>query len=180
MKHKPMPDLNFLRSILDYNPDTGVFRWKVNRGENKVIGQIAGCLWYNPKNPEFKYHRIIINRNQYKAHRLAYYYFTSIDPNNLQIDHINGNGLDNRFNNLRLSTQIDNTKNLKKPIHNTSGIKGVSYDKQNKKWKAQIQINKKNINLGRFDSKLYAAVVYARAEKHYFGEWRRDRKHING
>lgn len=177
MKHKTMPDLNFLRNILDYNPDTGEFRWKVNVAYQVKASDIAGCI--RIINNDKKY-QIVIDKKQYLSHRIAYYYVTGIDPAEKQIDHKNGNGLDNRFINLRLAIHAENSKNYKKPINNTSGFKGVSWHKQNKKWQSNIKVNNKKIYLGTFNSKLYAAVVYARAEKHYFGEWRRDRKYING
>jgi len=168
-----MPDLNFLKSILDYNPDTGEFTWKVSTARCIKVGQVAGYLWVNTKRPENKYCKITINQKRYLLHRLAYFYMTGIDPAEKEVDHINGNTLDNRFENLRLASSSDNNKNQKKPKNNTSGFKGVSWHKQHKKWNAQIKVNYKRIHLGYYNSKFYAALVYARAAKKYFGEWRR-------
>jgi hypothetical protein len=168
-----MPDLNFLKSILDYCPDTGVFRWKVSTARCIKAGQIAGYLWVNTKRPDCKYYKIAINGKKYLLHRLTYYYITGIDPAEKEIDHINGNTLDNRFKNLRLASNADNNKNQKKPKNNTSGFKGVVWHKISKKWNAQIKVNYKRIHLGYYTNKFYAALVYARAAKHYFGEWRR-------
>ena len=173
MKHMPMPDLNYLKSILDYDPDTGVFRWKVSLNRRIKIDSIAGCLCVNPKNPDEKYYRIKINGKLYGTHRLAYYYVTGIDPDKLEIDHKNGNTLDNRFDNLRIATHGNNQKNCKKYKTNISGFKGVCWSKQYKKWNARIQVNNKQINLGCYNNKIYAALVYARAAKKYFKEWRR-------
>lgn len=168
-----MPELNYLKSILDYNPDTGEFTWKVDRGGLAKAGNIAGSLVLDKRDFNSKYYYIMADRKMYKLHRLAYFYVTGTDPGDMQIDHINGNTLDNRFENLRLATNAQNSKNYKKPITNKSGFKGVSWCKQNKKWYAQIKVNNKKIYLGRYNSKLYAALVYARAAKKYFGEWRR-------
>lgn len=66
------------------------------------------------------------------------------------VDHINRNKLDNRRSNLRVVSRTVNLLNSKTPKHNTSGHKGVSWDKQTDKWRAQIQINNKGISLGRF------------------------------
>jgi hypothetical protein len=173
MKHLPMPDLNYLKSILDYDPDTGVFKYKIKTARCIKVGQIAGWVWKHKKHRNHKYYNITINRKSYQLHRIAYYYVTAIDPGILEVDHINGNGLDNRFKNLRLGTHSKNGRNQKKPITNTSGFKGVSWHKQHKKWMAYIRINNKLINLGSYNSKFYAALVYARAAKKYFGEWRR-------
>jgi hypothetical protein len=94
-------------------------------------------------------------------------------PEELKVDHINGNALDNRKSNLRLCTQKDNSRNSKKPKNNTSGYKGVTYDRRKKKWKAQIKVNYKNIFLGHFDSKHDAARMYNFWAKDLFGEYAR-------
>jgi len=127
MKHKPMPELNYIKSILNYDPDTGIFIWKASNSKRVKVGDVAGCIHSNKKFNK-KYYIISINKKPYKAHRLAYYYITSIDPCDMQIDHISGNTLDNRFDNLRLATNAQNTKNAKKYKNNKSGFKGVSWD----------------------------------------------------
>lgn len=168
-----MPDLNFLKSILDYCPDTGEFRWKVYRCGRATIGSVAGYLHVNSKRPDNKYYRIELNGKEYALHRLAYYYITSIDPAEKEVDHKNGNTLDNKFKNLRLGNDIKTAQNRKIKRTNTSGFKGVSWKEDCKKWYARITVNKKTIHLGYYTNKFYAALVYARAAKHYFGEWRR-------
>jgi hypothetical protein len=167
-----MPDLNYLKSILDYDLDTGVFTYKIN-GNNQFIkiGQIAGYLWIDPKRHGVKYYRIKIDGKTYMLYRIAYFYVTGIDPAEKEIDHKDGNTLNNKFENLRLATRFDNTKNCRKYKNNTSGFKGVSWHR--KKWNARIAVNNKRINLGCYNNKFYAALVYARAAKQYFGDWRR-------
>jgi len=78
------------------------------------------------------------------------------------IDHINNNNLDNRKENLRIVTNSDNLKNSKLRIDNKTGCKGVSFDKSRNKWSAQIKINYKKIDLGRFAS--FDEAVKARKE----------------
>ena len=168
-----MPDLNYLKSILDYDSSTGVFTWKISNSKRIKSRDVDGCLWFNPKNTDNKYYKIQINKKLYQLHRVAYYYITGIDAAENKVDHINGNTLDNRFDNLRLGTQADNCKNRKENKNNKSGFKGVSWHKKKKRWRAQIRVNNKRIHLGYFNNKFYAAVVYARAAKKYFGEWRR-------
>lgn len=176
MKNLPMPELSYLKSILDYCPDTGIFTWKVSRNRLAKAGDIAGTLWINYKNFNDKRYHIKIDGKLYMIHRIAYYYVSGIDPLENEVDHINGNTLDNRFDNLRLATHADNTKNCKKYKNNTSGFKGVDFHRG--KWRARIQVNKKIIYLGYYTNKFYAALVYTRAAKYYFGKWRRDRKHV--
>jgi len=88
-----------------------------------------------------------------------------------QVDHINGNGLDNRRSNLRPCTDQQNKFNMKKRSDNTSGYKGVSWLPDRKRWQAQIQINKKNSRIGRFLSKVEAANAYDKRAVELFGEF---------
>lgn len=89
-------------------------------------------------------------------------------PVNMQIDHINGNSLDNRKNNLRICTNAQNTKNRKASKNNTSGYKRVHWDKHTNKWIAGITINRKTKYLGCFNVKEDAAKAYNEAAiKHY-------------
>lgn len=96
-------------------------------------------------------------------------------PKGLEIDHINGNGLDNRRANLRICTHQENLWNRKSLRNNTSGYHGVhcSNDGQRRKrWTATIRIgNGKRIILGRFFTKEEAALVYNHAAKKYHGEF---------
>lgn len=89
------------------------------------------------------------------------------------IDHINTHRKnDNRKSNLRITTQANNTKNRMMPRNNTSGIKGVSYNKKNKKWYAYIGINGKIKSLGYFKELEVAKQARITAEKIFFGEYR--------
>jgi hypothetical protein len=94
-------------------------------------------------------------------------------PNNekLFVDHINGNKADNRKNNLRLVTASQNLMNTKLRSDNTSGYKGVYYNKKNNKRYARITVNKKIINLGSFKNKEDAIKIRKDAEEKYFGEY---------
>ena len=87
------------------------------------------------------------------------------------VDHINGNGLDNRKENLRIVTKRENSINSKIQSNNTSGVKGVALDKSRGKWIVQIMIDKKSKNLGRFDTFEEAVKVRKDAEKLYYGEF---------
>lgn len=87
------------------------------------------------------------------------------------VDHINMNKLDNRKGNLRLATSYQSSLNRGKHKDNSSGFKGVSWGKRDKKWKAQITADGKYKWLGQYESKEEAAKVYNKAAKKYFGEF---------
>lgn len=85
------------------------------------------------------------------------------------VDHINGNKLDNRRENLRIVSNQGNQANSKIPKNNTSGYKGVTWDKYRNKWIAQIMVNRRHKYLGRFESIEDAVVAYDTAALLIFG-----------
>lgn len=87
------------------------------------------------------------------------------------IDHINGNKLDNRKENLRLCTNQQNTFNSKKQKNCSSKYKGVCWDKNKNKWLSQIRINEKHVQIGRYKNEIDAAKAYNEVAKKYFGEF---------
>lgn len=89
--------------------------------------------------------------------------------NEMQVDHINGNKLDNRRCNLRLATSSQNQQNRRVGKDNTSGFKGVSWHKKSKKWCAQITVNRKVKHIGIFDDSIEAAKAYDKAAKELHG-----------
>lgn len=94
-------------------------------------------------------------------------------PKGVQVDHINGDRLDNRRSNLRLANQQQNSANMRRRANNKVGVKGVVWDKARRKWAAFIKVNYKSIGLGRFDTKAEAANAYAVAAKKHFGTFAR-------
>lgn len=90
-----------------------------------------------------------------------------------KVDHIDGNGLNNRRSNLRFATSQQNGRNCRKPINNTSGYKGVTWNKRGRKWVAQIMFCKKKIGLGRYKTATSAYAAYCIASALLHGEFGR-------
>lgn len=93
--------------------------------------------------------------------------------NSEDVDHINGDGLDNRRCNLRIATRSQNMMNMRLPSNNTSGFKGVSWSKKAHKFKAYIQLQGKSYHLGYFNDPADAHAAYCEAAKLHFGEYAR-------
>ncbi len=91
-------------------------------------------------------------RKSFKVHRLVGNAFIPNPKNKLQIDHINNNRTDNNVNNLRWCTNQENNQNKGITKRNTSGIKGVHFNKERGKWQAQIKHNEKKYHLGYFNN----------------------------
>lgn len=152
-----------LLSALEYDPNTGIFRWSSN-AHDRVKNKQAGTQNGNG------YIRIALAGKRYYAHRLAWLKFYGEMPDG-EIDHINGIGNDNRIANLRLAQRSENAANQGKRSSNTTGFKGVSWSLSRKKFVAQITVNKKNKFLGHFSNPSDAHAAYTRAAKEFFGEF---------
>ena len=94
-------------------------------------------------------------------------------PKGVLVDHINGNGLDNRHCNLRWATHAQNLQNRKIHKNNTSGFKGVYWRAREKKWIARIRANGKTRDLGYFSTPQAAHEAYCRASAEFHGEFGR-------
>ena len=93
---------------------------------------------------------------------------------NMVVDHINHNKMDNRKSNLRVCKQNNNSANCKVSKNNTSGVTGVCWNNKRNKWEAKIMVNRKTINLGRYNNFEEAVVARKQAEEKYFGEYSYD------
>lgn len=153
----------YLRSVLDYDPETGVFTWKVRTSTKVKIGDITGSL------DGRGYLQIGVCSRLHKAHRLAWLYVYGEWPK-LSIDHINRNRADNRISNLRDVTSKQNNQNAGKRSDNKSGHPGVYWYKPYNKWRAQIKHNQKKIHLGYFTTIEDAVSARKAAEKLYWAD----------
>lgn len=150
-----------LKELLSYDPDTGIFVWLINRPPYVSINSIAGSL--NDRG----YRHISIQGKKYKAHRLAWLYIYGKFPDG-DIDHINRDRDDNRIANLRDTTRSVNLQNCTINKTNTSGVKGVSWDKRRQKWQAWVKINTAQKFLGYFKIIEEAKAAREKAEKEYY------------
>ena len=160
--HRPPLTAERLRERLSYCPETGVFRWLGAR-QNK--GSITGGLHNG-------YCRIKIDGRKYYAHRLVWLYVHGCWPRG-DIDHRNGVRDDNRLANLREATESENSRNAKRRSNNTSGFKGANWCSREAKWRAQIDVGRRKINLGYHDTPEAAHAAYRAAAKKHFGAFAR-------
>ena len=146
-----------LKQLLQYDPLTGQFTWLVTLSSKRAAGRPAGGLDKNG------YVVIGCERQEYKAHRLAWLYMTGSWPI-ADIDHINTVQGDNRWCNLRDVSHATNAENARKARRaNKLGLLGVS--PSGRMFKAQIQHRGKQKNLGRYETPQIAHEVYVRTKR---------------
>lgn len=173
-----------LISRLESDYESPVMTWKVKPGDERFIniwnsryaGKVAGGEFTpNPECPESKMWKICIKVSGKKfhvsMHKLKWFYHHGSWPQG-EIDHIDGNSLNNRVDNLRVVTRSENMMNTSLYKRNSSGVKGVSYDKSRGKWKAQIQKDCGDVRMAkRFDTIEEAKECYENWCKEIFGEY---------
>ena len=152
-----------LRAVLDYDPTSGRFTWKMKRG-NKAAGSSAGSSGHG-------YRVFSIDGRNYRAARLAYLLMTGEWPPAL-VDHIDGDRANDRWANLRAATTAQNAANSKKRSDQPV-LKGVSFHRKAKRWSASIHVGGAKRHLGLFDTAEKAASAYAVAAQEFFGSFAR-------
>lgn len=151
------------KELIDYDAENGVFTWRVSPNGRVKIGDEAGS---KDRGTNTYYRRICISGNRYFAHRLVWLYVYGSWPKT-EIDHIDGNGMNNRIENLRDVTRAENFRNARRSKMNTSGVTGVFWESADKVWRARIKVNSKSINLGSFKSIGDAIAARKAGEKQY-------------
>jgi len=171
-----------VRTMLDYDPETGVMIWKARatdmfedgkhsavhncaKWNAKFAGKVAGTLTGG-------YWIITIFHHHFRRGRLAWAWMMGAFPKE-EVDHEDVCPLNDKFKNLREATSTQNKGNQRIPRHNSSGAKGISWDKKNNKWEANIHIANKKKHLGRFYDFNDAVSAYNNAAEKHFGEFSR-------
>lgn len=163
---KPFPTVERVKELLDYDQLTGVFVWKVHRSWNATAGTIAGCQ------STLGYWDICVDGVLCKSHRLAWVISYGEWPPH-EIDHIDGDRMNNAIANLRCATTRQNQSNKGLQCNNASGFKGVSFHAGRQKWRAQIGVAGRRKWLGDFATIDEAAAAYSAAANQLHGEFAR-------
>jgi len=155
----------YVRSILSYDPDTGVLTWRVARSPSVCAGTRAGVCVRG-------YVRVRLLYTTYAAHRLAWLITFGKWPNG-DLDHINHVKDDNRIANLREATDSQNGANRLINRNSTSGFKGVYWHRGHERWYAHIKVSGRRHFLGSYDDPSEAHAAYVRAANELFGQFAR-------
>lgn len=140
-----------MKQYIAYDADvSGGLKWikkptvKANRCK---IGDAVGNYSKDKRTPNLGYYHFMFNYKQYRNHRIIYMLHHGFIEDSVQIDHIDKHidGCNNRIENLRIVTPSENAHNKRKMRNNTSGVTGVTFDSDNKLWKASISINGKRV-----------------------------------
>jgi len=166
---KPVLTKEFIKSRYEYRD--GVLYHRAKAGECQYSKQFntryAGTVVGGVANTGYIQTSLMINGKQfdYLAHRLIYTYFHGVQPK--VIDHIDGDKLNNRLENLKSGTHQENMRNIKLSKLNTSGFTGVSWSKRDSKWYVRIKANNHYLFLGSFSNKDHAIAARKKGNIEY-------------
>lgn len=153
-----------VRSVLHYDPETGVFIRKERTAQCHRVGDRADL----PGHGNLSAYRIVtLGGKKYLAHRLAWMYVHGAMPS-AEIDHINGTKDDNRISNLRNASRQLNAENHRLPTkRNKSGFLGVHWNKQTESWRVRLTVARKSIHIGLYATPDDAYAAYLAAKRKY-------------
>lgn len=154
-------DAKILHELFDYRD--GELYWKPNKGGNKVQGKRAGTMHHEG------YVRTQVNGKIYGNHRLIFLMHHGYLPD--EVDHIDLNKSNNKIENLRPAMIGENQRNVSIRKDNTSGAKGVYWNKSAKKWVVQVRLKGKNGYFGLYEDIEIAKKVATEARKKYHEEF---------
>lgn len=168
-----LDDFDFFNARYTYDPFTGNLLTKIpmhGHGGPIPIGSIAGCVVKSENRINLGINRDGKHKN-YKAHRVCWLLMTGSWPPR-EIDHIDTDGTNNRWSNLRLCNRSQNSMNRNLQSNNTSGFKGVS--RHGKGWRVMVWRERKPYCLGTYKTPDEAYAVWCKAAKELHGEFYRD------
>jgi hypothetical protein len=142
-----------LKGLLNYNPDTGIFTWKVATNNRIRVGEVAGSIDAN------RYRRIRIEGVKYLEHRLAFLYMLGTVPDN--VDHIDQDRSNNKWPNLRVCSLSENQHNRAININSTSCLKGISFNQQCRGSKVYLKV----IAQIKLNSRRHSKTIYYSTDK---------------
>ena len=154
-----------IREYLYYDENVGSVTWIKKPSKGVSLGSVAGCI-----NKKTGYCVLRFNKSLYQAHRIVWFLKTGKQPEK-DIDHKDGNKLNNCWTNLREATHNQNEHNKTKYSNNTSGFKGVYRHTKNNSWIARIWVNSKVVHLGSFGTPEEAYKAYCEAAKSLHGDF---------
>lgn len=151
-----------LRALFSYREDGALVR-KVTTNPRAPVGEVSGCP------SKAGYLRTRVQGKLYFNHRLIWFLHHGTWPT--VVDHINGDKQDNRIENLRPCTQVENMQNCKNKKNNKTGIKGVTWRADKGKYRARITVDKKEKFVGYFDKLDEAELAIKQAREGYHKEF---------
>lgn len=154
-----------LQQVLRYDPKTGEFRWRQQLSSAYPVGAIAGSRAH-------RYRCIVVDGRSYPEHHLAWFYMKGAWGRPI-IDHRDRNPVNNRWDNLRLATFSHNSANRRRHRNNTSGFKGVVFERRTGKWVARIWKDRRCHFLGRYATAQQAHAAYVAKAHELFGDFAR-------
>jgi hypothetical protein len=186
MKAKdPIITQDYLRSILDYDPESGIFIWRERSAEmfpnetprrssanqaacwnTRYVGRPAGTF----RDGEYTIVRIPGHKSQVLAHRLAWFWFYGVWPSG-DIDHVSRDKTDNRISNLREATRSQNQINRAHRRDNVLGVRGVC--RHSGRYVAQISFNRRHIYIGMYETLEDAKRAYEAEAARLYGDFAR-------
>ena len=150
-----------VRELINYDPTTGnITVLKKSGPRSKTVGSFAGC---KTKRGTSTYLQITLKKQKFYVHRLVWLYMTGEYPN--IVDHLDGNGLNNSWKNLKNGNYHDNNRNVQHIQHDKKGMLPIGVYTHRNKYIAAIKVNYKKINLGVFDRIEDADNAYKEAKK---------------
>lgn len=162
--------MNWIEFFFYDESSPSCLRWRIRPNQSVRAGDPAGSI------ENTGYWRVRFRNKTISCHRIIWEMFNGLIEPKMEIDHKNGNTLDNKICNLRLATKSQNLGNRGINKNNQSGCKGVHWYKPTNRWVARIGFNGKRVHLGYFVDKDEAVLVYKNKSIELFGEYSKENR----